>query len=226
MNIKKALILTRKAIPVDDDCDGYVTIVGEELYWFDKGTDEKTFKVSIQAIMNTEWLPYVEDEKIRPENAGEVWINSSDMPMITGKENDEIWCYFSDGAKCTLAKNHCVVHGNGEWTRIHPPVKEIVEDEEVSEVDKCQLSKLTGKDFKDYHEEAYPENEFPFYVKITGCSGEHFWYKNNIGTYYKVIGRELTESTDKQYKIDDGVSLIRLDDCVIVELQEKCRIPH
>ena len=47
MNIKKALILTGKAIPVGDDCGGYVTVVGEDLYWFDKRNDEKTFRVSI-----------------------------------------------------------------------------------------------------------------------------------------------------------------------------------
>lgn len=205
MNIEDALEQTGKAIPIHDDCGGYVMITGEELYWFNHGTNTRTFRVSIQAIMNTHWLPYVEVEEIVPMNTGELWVKEG-VHYMTVQYDGNLTFISKFSAESLFNK---AIHGRDGWTREYPHVEE-------------SMKEYADRILKNME----VEPEFPFYVKITGCSGEHFWYKDNIGTYYKVVGRELTESTDKQYKIDDGVSLIRLDDCVIVELQEKCQKPH
>ena len=214
MRIETALKETGKATYPMWDEDAFIEIIHSEFI------DNKGEPYYCTHLLDDSWEPYHEIKKIQPENVDEVWINSSGKTMIIGEKGVELWCYFSDGMSCPLTTGHHVFHGEGEWTRILPPVSEIPVDEELSEEDEALIRELSG------------EPEFPFYVKITGCSGENFWYKNKIGNYYKVIGREITDDSEgvfsiiKQYKIDDGISLINLDDCVIVELEVKCRIPH
>jgi hypothetical protein len=199
MNIKDALIPTGKAIPVNDDCGGYVTIFEDDLYWFNYGTNEKTFRVSIHPIMNTEWLPYVEDEKIRPEDAEEMWEKDGNKYFTVKYCVDDI-C-FVDGNNKELGSD--VIHGKNGWTRLCPAVEESM------------------KEYADRVLENM-EPEFPFWVKITDCSNDNFWYKDKIGRAYRIIGIEDIEygwgfEDKNRYIVDDEVSLIVVDDCEKVE---------
>ena len=129
MNIKKALIPTGKAIPESDDCGGYVTVSGEDLHWFVKKTGEKVYRVSIQAILNTPWLPYFEeDQDIVPENVGEIWKHLTGLQFATvrnkdGKisfrccEDDYMWDMDSDNLYQPVA------HDKSGWTRAFPEVE-------------------------------------------------------------------------------------------------------
>ena len=220
MNIKKALIPTGKAIPVGDDCGGYVTVFGEDLYWFDKRNNGKTFRVSIQAILNTPWLPYFEDDDIVPENVGELWKHENGLQFATVRntdnngrilfrccEDDYIWNIDNSNL------DQPVAHGKSGWTRAFPQVEEIPEDEEImDEEDRQILEGLTG------------EPEFPFWVRISDCSGEDFWYNDKIGNIYKVYSIEdygVGFEDKRDFCTKDG-ELIKITDCEKVGVIIKC----
>lgn len=209
MNIKDALKSTGKAeTGLSDSCFVQLNNSGV-LYWHCKVAKIGKRPVEFEYISDEIWQPYYEDDakKIVPENVGELWKDDEGTYFHTEECDDGSLTLVCKKYGMTLLN---IIHNKHGWTRLYPPV-----EESMKEYTDRILKNMDG------------EEVFPFYVKITGCSGDNYWYKNKIGNYYKVNRIEKSTliydgfSIPKQYEVDDGISLIRLDDCVIVELHEK-----
>jgi hypothetical protein len=139
MIIQDALKPTGKA---ECDEDGYV-FVDEYgiLRWYDTVNNTATGAAELNEILNSDWLPYHEEEEIRPEKAGELWQqtdhNGKVTTSMTVEEDETIRRVYESGIHDGIDEDWQIHNKNG-WTRLFPSV----EDESMKRVP--VVLRLTG----------------------------------------------------------------------------------
>ena len=130
MNIQDALKETGKARKIVDT-DNYAKLdTTDRLYWHGIDDDCKNSPVQMVSILADNWQPYHPVEQIVPREAGELWESDAGLlcfivenggGLKARSQSDTLW--EKEGG--TFSR---LIHNQNGWTRIHPPVKEDVED--------------------------------------------------------------------------------------------------
>lgn len=137
MKVEKALEENGKIVAtVYTDCYAMLDGGGRLCWWY-KETHKLYKPVCLAAILGDYWLPYHEEKEIRPEKAGELWVNDKGGSFYTYEGNH--------GAILTIhvsgvAMPKDFIHGEGGWRRLYPPV----EDESVERIEIKPTIKLVN----------------------------------------------------------------------------------
>ena len=134
MRIQDALEPTGKARKEDNKADYAYLILSEnsdrhDLVWYVKGLLPEN--VQYEDFLGHDWQPYVEDEKIRPEKAGELWEdNNGELYFIVRQDHLNYFQTIDGLQRFTLDidgtwdRFQDIVHGENGWTREYPSVRD------------------------------------------------------------------------------------------------------
>lgn len=143
MLIQIALRETEKAENESNPLDGktgYVKWNSDELWWYDRKTDNARRPLSHEEMFES-YDPYHEVKKIRPEKAGELWQYNNLFVWCTVIKNEVLEMVCAHGKDIeTVDKMNLTVHGKNGWKRLFPEV----EDDSVERIEFDDMVFLEG----------------------------------------------------------------------------------